>query len=249
MSVSDVLGILPLPPYSRRGYARQPPVLRLRVGAPSLDSLLSGGLEPGCVYDFTGEAGSGKTQLCMQLSVNVQLQPDSGGLGKRAVYIDTRGDFSPERVVAMALTRGLEPSEALGGITYARALSLQHLLVLLDKSLQEVVAGDAGLLVVDELTGLLRSEALDARERTEAYSSVVRALWRVAKAGCVVVATRDVVSADGLSPAGGAHLDTYACLSVMLRRRGELRDALALSSPWSRASATFRIGEGGVEEP
>ncbi len=249
MPASDVLGILPLSPYPRRGVEyREPPAL-LKTGVGSLDALLGGGLEPGCVYDFSGEAGSGKTQLCMQLSVNVQLPVGSGGLGKRAVFVDTRGDFAPERVIAIAYARGVEPSEALSGITYARALSLQHLLVLLEKALVEVVSGDAGLLVVDELTGLIRSEALGPRERVEAFSSVVRALWRVARAGSIVVATRDIVSSDGVSPAGGAHLDGYACLSVLLKRRGELRDAVVLSSPWPRASATFRIGEGGVEEP
>lgn len=220
----------------------------MKTGSSALDSLFGDGLEVGCVYDVAGEAGSGKTQLAMQLSVNVQLPVAEGGLASRAVYVDTRGDFSPERVVEIAAGVGLSPSEALAGVSYARALSLQHLFVLLEKALVEVVSGDAGLLVVDELTSLVRSEPLTAAERAQAYSRLVRMLWRVARAGAVVVATRQVVSADGLVPAGGAALDSYACLSVLLRRRGEVREAVALSSPWRRFSATFLVGERGVED-
>jgi len=32
------------------------------------------------VTEVSGESGSGKTQLCLQLSLTVQLSPDNGGL-------------------------------------------------------------------------------------------------------------------------------------------------------------------------
>ncbi|MEZ0346039.1 MAG: hypothetical protein ABWK01_05780 [Infirmifilum sp.] len=249
MNVEDVLGVLQLPPSPDVAQEHIVSKATLRVNVPTLDSLFSGGLKPGCVYDIAGEAGSGKTQLCIQLSVNVQLPADQGGLASRAIYIDTTGDFFPERVVKIASARGLDPARALSNITYARAHSLQHLLVLLDKAFREVVTGDYGLLVLDELTSLVRSELLVPRERSEAYSRILRALWRVANAGAVVAATRQVVSTNGLAPAGGAALDTYGCLSVMLRRRGELREAVVLSSPWRHYSGVFRIGENGVEPP
>ncbi|MGC8835376.1 MAG: AAA family ATPase [Infirmifilum sp.] len=249
MNVLDVLGILQLPTVSHMEAHTVPQhklVLQSNVGP--IDVLLDGGFQTGCLYDVAGEAGSGKTQLCMQLAVNAQKPVGQGGLGSRVVFVDTTGDFSPERVVMMAAARDLDPSSVLAGILYVRAHSLQHLLVLLEKAFKEVVAGDVGLLILDELTRLVRTEALSARERTEAYAKVIYSLWRVARAGAVVIATRQVVQSDGIRPAGGAALDTYACLTLLLRKRGVVREAEVLSTPWKRGTATFRIGEHGVEE-
>ena len=67
----------------------------------------------GAVTELVGPAGSGKTQLCHQLAVMVQLPPSRGGLGAGALYVDTEGTFRPERIVAMAEYRGLDPEEAL----------------------------------------------------------------------------------------------------------------------------------------
>ena len=70
-----------------------------------------------------GEFGSGKTQLCHQLAVMVQLPEERGGLGAKAIYIDTENTFRPERIMQMARARGLDPDQALNNIFYARAYS------------------------------------------------------------------------------------------------------------------------------
>ena len=54
-----------------------------------LDLVLGDGLLPGQITELTGQAGSGKTQLCLQLCANVQLPPLIGGLGGKVVYIGT----------------------------------------------------------------------------------------------------------------------------------------------------------------
>ena len=43
------------------------------------------------VTEFCGVPGVGKTQLGIQLAVDVQIPVPCGGLGGRAVYIDTEG--------------------------------------------------------------------------------------------------------------------------------------------------------------
>ena len=50
-----------------------------------------------------GAPGIGKTQLCMQLALDVQIPPSLGGLGAAAVYIDTEGSMVPARLEQMAL--------------------------------------------------------------------------------------------------------------------------------------------------
>jgi hypothetical protein len=70
----------------------------------ALDNLFggAGGLPIGQVTEFCGAPGIGKTQLGMQLAVNVRIPTALGGLGGAAVYIDTEGSFFPERAARIA---------------------------------------------------------------------------------------------------------------------------------------------------
>lgn len=68
----------------------------------SIDSLLGGGIGMGEVTEIAGSPGCGKTQLATQLSVDARLPEDFGGVAGETVYIDTEGNFSPERCYTMA---------------------------------------------------------------------------------------------------------------------------------------------------
>jgi RecA/RadA recombinase/intein/homing endonuclease len=96
-------------------------ILRLTTGSKSLDSLIGGGVETWAITEFYGEYGTGKSQLCHQLSVNVQLPPERGGLSGGALYIDTENTFRPERIAQMARHLGLDPEEVMKNIVYAEA--------------------------------------------------------------------------------------------------------------------------------
>ena len=54
------------------------------------------------ITELCGAAGVGKTQICMQLCVNVQIPQICGGLAAKAIYIDTEGSFMSNRVVEIA---------------------------------------------------------------------------------------------------------------------------------------------------
>eukprot|EP00741_Cyanophora_paradoxa_P011706 tig00020563_g11310.t1 len=68
----------------------------------AIDLMLGGGVALGSVTEFCGVPGIGKTQLGMQLALNVQIPHGYGGAGGAAVYIDTEGSFMLERLVEMA---------------------------------------------------------------------------------------------------------------------------------------------------
>ena len=105
-------------------------VSRLTTGSKALDQLLGGGLETQTITEFYGEYGSGKSQICHQLCVNVQLPPERGGLNGGALYIDTENTFRTERIVQMAKHLGLDPNEVVKNIIYAEAytsVSYTHL--------------------------------------------------------------------------------------------------------------------------
>jgi DNA repair protein RadA len=54
-------------------YERRLSLQRLSFASTNLDKLLGNGLETQAITEFVGEFGAGKSQICMKLSVNVQL--------------------------------------------------------------------------------------------------------------------------------------------------------------------------------
>jgi DNA repair protein RadB len=64
-------------------------------GCKSIDELLGGGFESGTVTQLYGEAGSGKTNICLQAVIGCAKK------GKSVIYIDSEG-FSPERFLQIA---------------------------------------------------------------------------------------------------------------------------------------------------
>ncbi|KAK2850950.1 hypothetical protein Q5P01_007226 [Channa striata] len=67
-----------------------------------LDTALGGGLPIGKTTEICGPPGVGKTQLCLQLAVDVQVPLCFGGVGGQVIYIDTEGSFLVQRVVDVA---------------------------------------------------------------------------------------------------------------------------------------------------
>ncbi|XP_068588199.1 DNA repair protein RAD51 homolog 3 [Cebidichthys violaceus] len=67
-----------------------------------LDAALGGGVPVGKTTEICGAPGVGKTQLCLQLAVDVQVPQCFGGVGGQVVYIDTEGSFLLQRVVDIA---------------------------------------------------------------------------------------------------------------------------------------------------
>ena len=67
----------------------------LSTGSKALDDLLEGGFEGGAITLLFGEAGSGKTNICLQVASMIASS------GKKVVYIDTEG-VSLERLKQIA---------------------------------------------------------------------------------------------------------------------------------------------------
>ncbi len=129
---------------------------KISTGLRSLDRAMKGGIGVGSLTGFIGAFGSGKSQLCHQLAVMVQLPVEEGGLASGAVYVDTEGDFRPERLAAMAEYRGLDPQHALENTIYIRTheyLMLRDVLEILSRKSLEFK-----LLIIDSLAAPVRAE-------------------------------------------------------------------------------------------
>jgi len=106
-------------------------IIHLTTGSKQLDKLLDGGVETGSITEIFGEFRTGKTQLCHTLCVTCQLSLEQGGAEGKALYIDTEGTFRPQRLVAVAERFGLNPTDVLDNVAYARAYNTDHQMQLL----------------------------------------------------------------------------------------------------------------------
>ena len=67
-----------------------------------IDEMLGGGVPCGEVTEFCGVPGIGKTQIGIQLAVDVHLPSIFGGAEGHAIYLDTEGSFMAERAAEIA---------------------------------------------------------------------------------------------------------------------------------------------------
>ncbi len=236
-------------------------VLRLTTGSKVVDRLVDGGLETQTITEFYGEYGSGKSQICHQLCVNVQLPPERGGLNGSALYVDTENTFRTERIVSMAKHLELDPEQVVKNIIYAEAYTSDHQMFLLANADEVIKQNNVKLIVVDSLTSHFRSEYL-GREmlatRQQRLNKHMHKLIRLARAfNAVAVVTNqvmakpDVFFGDAIHPIGGHIVGHTSHTRVYLRRaaHGPIRIARLVSSPYlPEGEEIFKVTENGIED-
>ena len=235
-------------------------VLRLTTGSKALDSILDGGLETQTITEFYGEYGSGKSQICHQLCVNVQLPPERGGLSGSALYVDTENTFRTERIVQMSRYLGLDPEQVVKNIIYAEAYTSDHQMFLLDNADEVIKANNVKLIIVDSLTAHFRSEYIGREmlaSRQQKLNKHMHKLIRLARAfNAVAVVTNqvmakpDVFFGDAVYPIGGHIVGHTSHTRIYLRRaaHGPVRIARLVSSPYlPEGEEIFKITENGIE--
>uniref|UniRef100_A0A7C4FEF2 DNA repair and recombination protein RadA n=1 Tax=Ignisphaera aggregans TaxID=334771 RepID=A0A7C4FEF2_9CREN len=234
---------------------------KITTGSKNLDSLLGGGVEVKTITEFFGEFGSGKTQLCHQLAVNVQLPMEKGGLSKKAVYIDTEGTFRWERIDAMARGLGLDPDKAMENIFYVRAVNSDHQMAVVEELKELIPKDNIGLVVVDSITGHFRAE-YPGREnlaaRQQKLNRHLHQLMSLAELYDVavivtnqVMARPDVFYGDPTTAIGGHVLYHAPGIRVQLKKsRGNRRIARIVDAPHLPESETvFAITDVGIRDP
>lgn len=220
---------------------------RVPTGVAGLDRLLGGGLEPDSLTELYGEAGSGKTIVCLSATIRAATQ------GRYVAYLDTEG-VSVDRLEAMA-------GEALPTV-------LRHVLLASPPDAEAqgraveracALARDGrrpfGLIVVDSATLHYRL-SLSGPEEDEARGRLAHDLAALAQTalacGVPVLLTNQVwrsLKAGTLEPVGGSFLEHVAKTIVRLdrlpgdRRRATLVKHRAL--PEGRAE--LRITPRGME--
>jgi DNA repair protein RadA len=185
---------------------------KLTWGVDEVDELLGGGVETQSITEVYGEFGSGKSQVTHQLSVNVQLPEEFGGLHGAAMFIDSEDTFRPERIddmvrglpeEALAATmedRGIEGepgdeeamedlvNDFLDKIHVAKAFNSNHQMLLAEKA-QELASDTQDdewpirLLCVDSLTAHFRAEYVGRGELADRQQKLNKHLHDLMRTG------------------------------------------------------------------
>jgi DNA repair protein RadA len=236
-------------------------VRRLTTASKQLDELLGGGLETQTITEFYGEYGVGKSILCHQLAVNVQLPEEKGGLNGAALYIDTENTFRPEWIVRMAKAIGLDPTEVAKNIIYSEAFTSDHQMLILEKADKVIQESNVKLIVVDSLTAHFRSEYLGREmlaERQQKLNNHLHRLVRLSRAfnACAVVTNQVMSKPDQFFAmaveAVGGHIVSHTSHTRLFLRRtasGPVRICRLVSSPYlPEGERIFKITEEGIKD-
>ncbi|MCL1966083.1 MAG: DNA repair and recombination protein RadA [Candidatus Bathyarchaeota archaeon] len=236
-------------------------VARLTTGSKSLDKIIDGGLETQAITEFYGEYGCGKSQVCHQLCVNVQLPIEKGGLNGGVLYIDTENTFRLERIVQMANHLGLNPEDVVKNIIYAEAYTSDHQIFLLENADEIIKANNIKLIIIDSLTAHFRSEYIgremlaSRQQRLNKHMHKLTALARAFNAVAVVtnqvMAKPDQFFGDAIHPIGGNIVGHTSQTRIYLRRfsHGPIRIARLVSSPYlPDGEEILKVTENGIED-
>jgi DNA repair protein RadB len=217
----------------------------IAFACPSLDSLLEGGVETGCVTLIYGEAGTGKTNLCLVLARNVALA------GKKVIYIDTEG-VSDRRLEQVC---GEELDRVSKMILFSQVHSFADQDLMIEKAIRLAEGNqDIGLIVVDSMTMYYRLQGKEEErlERRILANESARLLTFTRKVGVPVVITSQVymdIEKGTSESLGGNVMQHNAKVILKLDRVGVGKRRVTVIKHRHVAEgriADFAIVEGGI---
>lgn len=215
---------------------------KITTGSKSLDALIGGGVETQSILEAHGAFGSGKSQLAHQLAVTVQLPKEKGGMGGKAIFLDTENTFRPERIMDMAKAYGLDPKKTLDNVLVARAYNSDHQMLLVEKAEEFVKKNNVKIIIVDSLTSAFRSDYTGRGTLANRQQKLNRHLHKLQRLADVynlaiyatnqVMSRPDILFGDPTVPIGGHILGHQATFRLYLRKsKGEKRIAKLIDSP------------------
>ncbi|MHC1623233.1 MAG: DNA repair and recombination protein RadB [Candidatus Methanospirareceae archaeon] len=233
------------------------------TGCKSIDALLGGGLESGTVTQLYGEAGSGKTNICLQVAVECARKE------KNVIFIDSEG-FSPERFSQIAsASLSTSGSEDIGVESIARRIIIyepqsfeqQTSCINEIETVIKEKEGKSGvaLVILDSATLFYRLELDEERSiylRRVLANQIMHLLELARRYDLAVIITNQVymdVENGNLRPSGGYALEHLSKVIVQLekaeeghgKRRATLKKHRSMPED---ITCTFFITSNGIED-
>lgn len=232
------------------------------VGCKSIDELLGGGFESGTVTQLYGEAGSGKTNICLQVAVECAMKE------KPVIFIDSEG-FSPERFLQIA-----RASSSTSGSGSEDVESMARRIIIYEpqsfeqqtsciEEIETVIKEKEGvaLVILDSATLFYRLELDDERSvylRRVLANQIMHLLEIARRYDLAVIITNQVytdIENGKLRPSGGYALEHLSKVIVQLEKaaegQGKRRATLKKhrSMPEDTSCEFFITGKGVEDKP
>jgi DNA repair protein RadB len=185
----------------------------------SIDNIMGGGVEKGCLTQFYGPPGSGKTNVALNLLVQCVRK------GNKAIFVDTEGGLSIERFKQIS---GNEFDTLAGNVMIFEPKTFEEQDEILKKveNLLESGREKVDLVVLDSAVALYRLKEGDSSQINRELGKQMALLSRIARKHQVaVIITNQIYSVftdDGtpsmITPVGGTILKYWSKIMVELAR-------------------------------
>jgi meiotic recombination protein DMC1 len=216
-------------------------VIKVTTGCTSLDGILGGGIETSSITEVFGEFRTGKTQLAHTLCVSSQLSFASGGGQGGVIYLDTEGNFRPERIESIADRFGLNATETLDNIIVCRVYSHEEQMEALKPIaalLSDPEQGPFRLLIVDSIIALFRVEFSGRGELSERQQLLGQHLAQLVKLAeefniAILVVNQCMADPGAMSLFGpiikpvGGHVLAHASTTRVMLKKGKGDERIA----------------------
>lgn len=121
---------------------------KISTGLLNIDKVLLGGITTGTTTLLVGDAGSGKTQICFQLTVNSQYLKNNN---VKTLFIDVTGTFRSERLVEIANNNSVDVKSLLGNILVLRPYMNEKNIDLVSEIKRYLTHHNVKLIIMDDI--------------------------------------------------------------------------------------------------
>lgn len=145
------------------------------------------GIYTGTITEICGESGSGKTQLCLLLSICALMPKHLGGLDSKVIYIHSEGEFPIKRFVELSKAfkeRNIECKDFnfTDNLILKKVFYLKEIMHVLQTTIPELLQKQPipKVIIIDSVAALLRSEYDSFNLRNVIIKQLATELWKLA---------------------------------------------------------------------
>ncbi len=193
----------------------------------SLDAMLAGGFEKGVITQIFGPPSSGKSNIALTLAVNVAKT------GKKAIYIDTEGGISIDRIKQIAGSVFSNVANNIIVFEPTSFLEQNDTLKSIDAWLRKN-HGDVDLIILDSAVALYRVDDMKSSKLNKELGKQMGILSKIARQyDIAVVVTNQIYNAfdeegnNDIKAVGGTILQYWSKVIIQLERGEELNQRIA----------------------
>lgn len=214
----------------------------------SLDELLGGGIEKGCITQIYGPPGSGKTNISLKIVYEATKN------GSKAIYMDTEGGISLERIQQIA---GSDFNKIAQNIYLLEPKSFDQQQLDI-QNIENLLSEDdtIDILIIDSIVALYRVEEGDPSEINKKLGRLMAKLLTLSRDyDIAILITNQIYSpfdSDDLivEPIGGTVLKYWSKVIVQIEKNtGSLVRTAILQRHKNKSSGqkiTFEIVDDGI---